>query len=274
MKPSHRARKKADLADSTHQRLNMYTLAAGAAGVGLVAIAQPAQANIVYTRAHTVIGASTFLDLNHDGINDFQFITTHVSRCAGVCTTTPGLRHPTAFNSQNGKLGVYGVGAGNIVSGRSGFASALRVGAHVGPGGRFTPGGNEMAHVFAASNSYGVRSGPWAGSGPGLYRFLGFKFLISGRTHFGWARVKVTFTNGANIQALLTDYAYETVPNRPLITGQKTGPAQTAIETSPATFSAPASQAPSLGLLALGSQGLSIWRRKESEEEAVAPAAS
>ncbi len=39
------------LSDSLHQRLNSYALAASAAGVGLLALVQPAQAKIIYTRS-------------------------------------------------------------------------------------------------------------------------------------------------------------------------------------------------------------------------------
>src|ERR1700722_2736952 len=62
--------------DSLHHRLNAYALAAGAAGVGMLALSQPAQAKIAYTKAHEVIGLygshSYSLDLNHDGIVDFS----------------------------------------------------------------------------------------------------------------------------------------------------------------------------------------------------------
>ena len=67
-------RKTVKLPDSFHQRLNMYALAAGAAGVGMLALTQHAEAKIVYTKTHHVIGrnSSFALDLNHDGTIDFQ----------------------------------------------------------------------------------------------------------------------------------------------------------------------------------------------------------
>ena len=54
------------------KNLMSYAVAAGAAGVGLLALAQPAEAKIVFTPAHKSIGVSTLIDLNHDGINDFN----------------------------------------------------------------------------------------------------------------------------------------------------------------------------------------------------------
>jgi hypothetical protein len=40
------------LSESLHQRLNMYALVAGAAGVSALALMPPAEAKIVYTPAH------------------------------------------------------------------------------------------------------------------------------------------------------------------------------------------------------------------------------
>jgi hypothetical protein len=43
------------LSDSLHHQLNMYALAASAAGVGMLTLVQAAEAKIVYTPAHHVI---------------------------------------------------------------------------------------------------------------------------------------------------------------------------------------------------------------------------
>jgi hypothetical protein len=65
--------------------------------------------------------------------------------------------------------------------------------------------------------------------------------------------------SGLHVVATLTGYAYETVPNKPIIAGQTKGSAETSVGPD-AALTAPAP----LGLLALGSHGLSIWRREES----------
>jgi hypothetical protein len=79
MKRSSGPRKTAILSESIHQQLNTYALAASAAGVSFIALAQPAQAKIVYTTAHVKIGSggvgSYDLDLNHDGVTDFTLST-------------------------------------------------------------------------------------------------------------------------------------------------------------------------------------------------------
>jgi len=53
----------------------MYAFAAGAAGVGMLALAVPAEGRIVYTPDNQKIPPSQelSLDLNHDGIADFIF---------------------------------------------------------------------------------------------------------------------------------------------------------------------------------------------------------
>jgi hypothetical protein len=64
----------------------MYALAASAAGVSLLALTPPAEAKIIYTPAHRVIGPhdSYNIDLNHDGTTDFT-IANSVSACTDFC---------------------------------------------------------------------------------------------------------------------------------------------------------------------------------------------
>jgi len=74
MKPSPRPRRtQSVLSGSIQKRLNTYAIAAGAAGASLVALGQPAEAEIVYTPVNVTIGRGGVLDLdlNHDGIVDF-----------------------------------------------------------------------------------------------------------------------------------------------------------------------------------------------------------
>ena len=54
------------------KQVNLYALAAGAAGVGIMALAEPAEAEIVYTPTHVNIAPNRIvgLDLNHDGSVD------------------------------------------------------------------------------------------------------------------------------------------------------------------------------------------------------------
>jgi len=63
------------LSISVHRQLTFYALAAGAAGVGMLALAQSAEGKIIYTKTNVSLfpfGAP--LDLNNDGISDFYFL--------------------------------------------------------------------------------------------------------------------------------------------------------------------------------------------------------
>jgi len=196
------------LSESLGQRLNAYALAASAAGVGVgvLAVAQPAEAKIVYTPVF--VGISTLnpqhfwpLDINHDGIVDFSFSAYY---WVGMSSERAYLRF--LVKASNGAVG------GSI------YDAALHRGALVGrPRQRF--GGELMA---AEGTVQGVPSfrGPWAGNGHGVSdRYLGLKFSINGKTHYGWARLGVGM-GGVDIAASLTGYAYETIPNKPIIAGR------------------------------------------------------
>src|ERR1700686_1568612 len=69
-------REAAQVSASLEKRLLTYAVAASAAGVGILASGQVAEAKIVYTPAHkhiNVNGPTINLDLNHDGITDVIF---------------------------------------------------------------------------------------------------------------------------------------------------------------------------------------------------------
>jgi hypothetical protein len=48
-------------------------------------------------------------------------------------------------------------------------------------------------------------------------RYLGFEFAINGEIHYGWARLNVR----AQAIAAITGYAYEIIPNKPIIAGDE-----------------------------------------------------
>ena len=115
---------------------------------------------------------------------------------------------------------------------------------------------------MAAWNSNGNRyQGQWINDGKGVKnRYLGIRFVIKGKIHYGWARL--TVTPGKNFQATLTGYAYETIANKPIIAGRTKGPDKFE-EGQDAGLRVPVRRSPGLGLLAMGSPALSIWRREE-----------
>jgi len=250
MKRAPRTRKtSANLSESISRQLNMYALAAGAAGVGLLALAQPSEAKIVYTATHHVIGPnhSYRLDLNHDGTTDF---TLNNSAYCGtdLCNFNLSLK-PANRNRAIGYVDGF----------QRPWESALMGGVRIGPSDTFKEGRGGMVEVIYFSYAYVV--GPWANTKD---RCLGLMFVINGETHYGWARLNVKVQKTAII-ATLSGYAYETIPNKSIVAGKETGTDDANLEQSDsATLTAPISQPASLGLLAMGAHGLSIWRRESA----------
>jgi hypothetical protein len=91
--------------------------------------------------------------------------------------------------------------------------------------------------------------------------FLGLEFTAGGQKHFGWARL-----NFVNRTPMLTGYAYETESGKAIRAGD-TGPV--ADGRVPEILSAPPTAATlrpaTLGMLALGSAGLDIWRKEKDQ---------
>jgi hypothetical protein len=250
MKPSPLPRKTARISDSLHRQLNVYALAASAAGVSLLTLAPPSEAKIVYTATHRVIspGKSYDLDLNHDGITDFTLLNHHMS-------TTSGFQ--ASFYAEPGP--------GNAVQGHVRFgrnsAFALDRGARIGSKRPFPPGRASLAYstFFLTTGHHG---GSWFNA---TNRFLGLKFKIRGRTHYGWARLSITVNS--KISGTLTGYAYETIPGKGIVAGQTEGMDDRNIERPDAALTTPVPdslQPTTLGALAMGALGLSIWRREDS----------
>ena len=96
-----------------------------------------------------------YLDLNHDGINDFRFSTTHRS---GTGAAHAG----TFFRTSAAQLRVYPVGTRNQIWGHSSYASALKPGVRVGP--KFPQGGFSMVEVRGINSQLSVYYGPWEGT--------------------------------------------------------------------------------------------------------------
>lgn len=196
------------LCGSLERRLTAYTIAASASGMGFVLCSQPAAAKVVYTKTNQELQLNTplSLDLNHDGIVDF-------------------LLHFDA--STYGRLTVFvQAERSNRVAGycrhlsQSCWASAQLPDVRVGPNQRFGP---YSLMLFANCSDPRVSSCFGGGAWNNVQNhYLGLQFTIRGKVHYGWARLNVSVNYG--VTAVLTGYAYETVPNKPLVTGKTKGP--------------------------------------------------
>jgi hypothetical protein len=206
------------LSDSVQHHLNLYALAANAAGLGMLTLPQSAEAKIVYTPAKIhVFGYPCIpLDVNHDGNPDFWFCGVYNGT---DCVTSVELGIDPQSDLDNA---VWDRGSDN--------AAALRSGARVGRGKPFSRQWLLMGAVSVrggecTSHQSTVFRGQWENRGKGVTnRYLGLKFQIKGKTHYGWARL--TFPGGfyGVSQTTLTGYAYETTRNKPIEAGETKGP--------------------------------------------------
>jgi len=259
MKRSSRARGTSELSEPINRQLNMYAVSAKLADVSGRALIQPAgprilsyalaisaaglaglasvpsaHAKIVYTPAHVKLpnnyyDKKYYLDLNHDGQDDFVFFASRT--CHSGCT----------YDVSVGRAGE----GNDVIATNHGYfpnAVALRRGAQIRPARQVRQfyGGGLLARAVVSTSGKETWFGQWANGGKGLKnRYLGLQFEIKGKTHYGWVRVTVDTSGGPDFIGTLTGYAYETVPGKPIIAGKTKGPD---VEEQPAT----------LGRLALG----------------------
>jgi|HubBroStandDraft_6_1064221.scaffolds.fasta_scaffold489021_1 hypothetical protein len=61
-----------------------------------------------------------------------------------------------------------------------------------------------------------------------------------------------------HFDAVLTGYAYETIPNRPIVTGQTKGPHDASVDESNAALTPRTPKPATLGALALGARSITV----------------
>ena len=239
------------------RNLKPYAAAAVSAGVSILALTGSAEGTVVVTNTNISFGpgAVAYVDMNNDGIKDFAF-----GGSAG------GYGDHTWY----GSLAVFPITGGKVVGGArtvtGPYGSALTSGAKIGPSAHFSSSvaqGQltlEFSGAFESgpSNYSHVLVGPWGYVGS---RYLGVRFLINGQIHYGWIRMSIDWAH--RMIGTITEYAYETTPNKAITAGATRNGADDSISTDTNTKQSFQS-GPSLGMLALGIDGLPTWRRRES----------
>jgi hypothetical protein len=231
------------------QRSRFYSIAAAAASVSMLALAPKAHGSVVITNTNIPITEKGIsIDLNHDGITDVHF----------KYFSNPGASDGSWYFSVKGVVG-------NAIDAGGEDALALARSAKIGPSAHF---GNTSANPLLMENKYcnfyGCKlTGDWGANQPN--KFVGVKFKIKGQIHYGWIRVTITTNkvSGEPMKGTVTEYGYETIANKTVLAGLASTNAraeQISEQTVPAGLS--------LGALALGADGLQLWRRED--EAAVA----
>ncbi len=235
--------------ESLNYRLNLYSVAAITAGVGLLALAKPAEGSVVVTQANIEVSFQSPIDLNHDGVNDVMLINdiaNYDHSFYGTFAAAP-LNGGKVMGGNRGILGPY--------------ASALAKGANIGPSAHFSSSAARQQIILERFNgnvsaaTFITYYGPWKpGTGP---HYLGVRFLIKGEVHYGWIQLNIT---GSEDTKTVTAYAYETVANKKIGAGATSDAADTPAEISRQAIPQ-STTGPSLGMLALGTDGLALWKR-------------
>jgi hypothetical protein len=192
------------------------------------------------------------LDFNHDGIVDFFLFHQYQDESSSgansllVCHTIDSGSHGLfCLDSTN-----FSPNAIRVIEKDSSFGAALPSGATIQHGDLFPKKAPvKLGEVVPVTNPRWY--GPWFNGGKGVRdRYLGIKFKIAGRFHYGWARMTVTTTSNT-FTATLTGYAYETIPGKGIVAGKTNG---SDVVVAPAT----------LGHLASGASAIPRWRVKQT----------
>ncbi len=157
-------------------------------------------------------------DIDGGGVSDFTFYN-------GSAARIYALRVPVS-NGGNAWVQFTGSFGSNLRAVPANFT--------IGPGGVFQ---HASAALFTVSHAVPSQGGLHFGT-----EYVGFKFLITGQTHYGWANITLGDQN-----LTVNDWAYESSPN-------------TAIAAS--AVPEPAQSAAGLGLLALGAAGVATFKRR------------
>lgn len=235
------------ISESLHSRLNGYALAASAAGVAVLALSRPAQARVIYTPANIGIAQNGMvqIDFTHDGTYDFALYSDYTGVSSWERSARLIIQKQKHTNNE----------VWQSVSGMSSFAAALPKNFEVGSNQAFRPFSSIYLGWVGRDYERFFGNGPWRRS---QESYLGLRFSVNGKIHYGWARLKVaTALDGPMprlMSAVLTGYAYETIPNKPIVTGKTKR--LDAVTVYPAA----------LGALAAGSAARSTWRQKESSQ--------
>jgi hypothetical protein len=249
----------AAFSQKTHHQLTSYTLAATAAGVGLLASAAPSEAEIIYTPANGMItrDGSYAIDLNHDGIVDFVILEKVQNQSANASFQTLGVKPPP--NNQADCRYPFCGSTGGV------YAGGLSLGNEIGPSSARHGWSGEPKQMAAE-----IRSGTFV-TYLGDFRYargnyLGLRFQINGETHFGWARFTVRFRGGLpkdrTWEAHLTGYAYETVAGKGIKAGQTKEDDDANSQPDAMPLRSVRQQPIALGALALGADGIAHLRRE------------
>ena len=187
--------------ESVRQHRNRFAVATILAGVGLLALAWPADAQVVYTPTNITISEGKYkLDINNDGVTDFT-----IAVSIGQNKNPPCQNHYYTVQERP---------SSDNCAQSSRYPAELVTGDEIGPNQTFYAGRGVLLSWHRSCKTYWT--GNWVLGQPG---YLGLSFQVNGETYYGWAQLTIT-SAGDVASATLTGYAYESTPGMPINAGQ------------------------------------------------------
>jgi len=195
----------------------------GGKATGDTTIVTPTKDSIVYSDVNpdSVIGSYN-LDINNDGIADFVFDkSTYEIQCVGFADFEYSYSDRYYLN-----LSVAPSNGNNEIITDGTYALALDSSSPIVPDSLWATvsqtlieGATTTGHCIGA-----LSSGHWLNVSD---KYLGIKFIKNNNIYYGWARLSSSYRvspaptyNLTMGRLILKDYAYNSIPNQPIIAGQ------------------------------------------------------
>ena len=247
-----RVKNPAKFPESLSRQLNAYALAAGAAGVAVLACAMPAEGTVICKTLSAELTKTTSFPLSPAGQPVAPFNIAQSTNSTFVSHTTTGVGSWAWWN--RGFFTPNSAEANVLLS--NGIPADIASGAEIGPGGQFGKGSSYGLLFTYGRGRYSAHGGGTKLKHKGNLRlvqdsFIGFQFSEANQVHYGWARLHVSFVGGPNRKHTIIHVlgvGYEDTANTAIAAGNCTG-----AEQSGAATSSQSSRGSSLGMLALGS---------------------
>jgi len=186
--------------------------------------------NIIYTDVNpdsVILKLSTDsfnLDLNNDGITDFVFnrsYITWIAKCGRSGFQMSATHIALSLKPASGSNSIMTSGSGIAQ------AQALDSSTAITPDSLWSTTSQDLLQGTITPTTLCILpaiGGYWLNVSD---KYLGLKFIINNITHYGWARLSSSYSvsttsSGSLIigQLILKDYAYNIIPNQPILAGQ------------------------------------------------------
>jgi hypothetical protein len=252
-----RSKNPSALSDGMTRALNGYAWAAAAAGVSILACASPAEAEPVCGTLYVTLKQTNTIPFNPAGMAVAPFNVAQTTFQYFLSTT--GV---SSWRWWNRAFFTPNSGPAKVVLGPNNLPAALQSGSVIGPADQFGKAASYGMLFTYGKGNFSVRGGGTKSNHRGNLNllgdsFVGFQFSQSGKSHYGWLRLSVGF-HGTSIKETLLNvlnYGYESAPDTSINAGTCSGG-----EESAESARGDVAEGASLGMLALGSGGLDIWK--------------